>query len=84
MVRGLVNLSTFVLAAVGSTAPLTPNVGTETNFEVRTADDKTKAVPDVFFYGWDEKAKREEAVPDLVFVNWGLKAKRGDHREEQS
>ncbi|KAI0008134.1 hypothetical protein F4779DRAFT_588529 [Xylariaceae sp. FL0662B] len=82
MVQGLVSLSTLILAAVGSAAPLTPSVGTETNSEVHTVDDKTKAVPDVFFYGWGEETKREEAVPDIVFVNW--KAKRGDDRQDQS
>ncbi|EMR67624.1 hypothetical protein UCREL1_5389 [Eutypa lata UCREL1] len=84
MVRGLVSLSTLILAAVGSAAPLTPSAGTETNIEVRTVDDETKTVPDVFFYAWGEETKREEAVPDIVFVDWAPEAKRGDHREEQS
>ncbi len=55
----LVSLSTLILATVGSSAPLTPSVGTETNFEVRTVDDNTNAVPDIFFYSWGEEAKAE-------------------------
>lgn len=82
MVRGLVSLSTLILAAVGSAAPLTPSVGTETNTGVRTVDDETKTVPDAFFYGWGEETKREEAVPDIAIVNSAPEAKRGDHREE--
>ncbi|KAI1488073.1 hypothetical protein F5X96DRAFT_680747 [Biscogniauxia mediterranea] len=89
MVRGLVSLSTLILAAVGSAAPLAPGVGTEANFEVRTADDKTETVPDIFFYNWvdeakSEESKREETEPDAVFVNWVDKIKRGDHQEEQN
>ncbi|KAI1655461.1 hypothetical protein F4813DRAFT_159965 [Daldinia decipiens] len=84
MVRGLVSLSTLILAAVSSAAPLTPSAGTEAKSEVRTANDKTEAVPDVFFYNWGKKTKREAGVPDLVFVGWGAAAKREDHREEQS
>ncbi|KAI4863978.1 hypothetical protein F4820DRAFT_449409 [Hypoxylon rubiginosum] len=86
MVRGLASLSTLILAAVGSAAPLAPSVDTETNPGVRTVHDKTRAaVPDVFFYNWGGAAKREEAepkeaVPDIVFVGW----KREEHREEQN
>lgn len=69
MVRGLVSLSTLILAAVGSAAPLTPSVGTETNIGVRTVDDETKTVPDVFFYAWGEETKREESVPHIAIVN---------------